>query len=149
MAAAACAAIIAVVVGISRQDRARVAREESTVQRQATVAPEAQDTRPGPVAQDSTVGQALRPVPTTELRKSAGGRSRPRAAAGEPELLIAAGEARALRQLFSNVRKGPIVLSSLQEAAPAIAALQPPSDIAFPPITFEPIAMDTEQGERQ
>ena len=67
-----------------------------------------------------------------------------------PELLIAADEARALRQLFSNVRNGLVDLSSLQEGAPATAALQPPGDISFPPITFEPIALEAaEEGERQ
>ena len=150
MAAAACVAIIALVVGTSRQDRARVAREESTVRRPATVTSGGQDTRPGPVAQDSTAGQAFRPALTTAFRKSTGRRSRPRAAVGEPELLIAAGEARALRQLFSNARTAPIDLPSLQEAAPAIAALQPPSEIAFPPITFEPIGpAPAEEGDRQ
>jgi hypothetical protein len=65
-------------------------------------------------------------------------------------VIVAAGEARALRRLFADVRKGLIDLSSLQESAPATAALQPPGEIAFPPITFEAIAPESaEEGERQ
>jgi hypothetical protein len=148
-AAIAFVAVIALVVGMSRQDR-RVARDESLAQRQPTVAPGAQDVGPGPVAQGSAAGQAFTPAPPAASRKSAGKRRRPGAAVSEPELLIAADEARALRQLFANVRKGRIDLSSLQEGAPATAALQAPSVIAFSPITFEPIAPEpVEEGARQ
>ena len=51
-------------------------------------------------------------------------------------------------RVFADVRQGLVDLSSLQQV-PATAALQPPIAIAFPPITFEPIAAETaEEGAR-
>jgi hypothetical protein len=95
-------------------------------------------------------GPGFSPAPRTTPRNAVAPATRRNAPRNEPELLISAGEARALRRLFADVRNGLIDLSSLQEGEPATAALQPPSDIAFPPITFEPIASETaEEGERQ
>ena len=149
-AAVAVAAMMALVVARSRQDRARIAQDENPARRPPAVAQAAPDPHLGPVAEDNTAGEAYAPAPTRAFRTSAARRSRPNAVVSEPELLIAADEARALRQLFSNARRGLVDLSSLQEGAPATAALQPPSDISFPPITFEPIAPGAaEEGERQ
>ena len=149
-AAVAVVAMIALVVAMSRPDRARIAQDENAARRQPAAARTAPDLGPGPVAQDSTASEALKSVPTRVLGTSGGRRSRPSAVVREPELLIAADEARALRQLFSNVRRGLVDLSSLQESPPATAALQPPSEISFSPITFEPIAAEAaEEGERQ
>ena len=149
-ATVAFVAIAALVVALSRQDRAPVARDESLARQEPTAAPGTQDIGPGPVAPAGTAGQPFRPAPPAAFRKSAHPGGGPGAAVSGPELLIAADEARALRQLFSSVQKGLIDLSSLPEVAPATAALQPPSAITFPPITFEPIAPAAlEEGERQ
>jgi hypothetical protein len=153
-AAGAIVVVAAAVVGMSRVDRSQMARDSSAARPTSPVpitpdlntapqpvhvaTPNAPGTPEVAVAQDFS--PARRRAPSTR-------RSAPR---NEPEVIFAADEARALRQLFSDVRNGLIDLSSLREVAPANAALQPPSDIAFPPITFESIAPQTaEEGERQ
>jgi hypothetical protein len=61
----------------------------------------------------------------------------------EPEVLIAADEVKALRQLILSVQEGRI------ELAPALA-LPPVDEIAIEPITIAPIPpMTGEQGVRQ
>jgi len=66
----------------------------------------------------------------------------------EPEVLIAADEAKALRQLILGVREGRIDLARVLEATPITAAEPAPLDnIAIPPITITPLA--GEQGVRQ
>jgi hypothetical protein len=140
-AAGAVVVIVAVVVGTSRPNRlSQIARDAPVAQNVSAargVSPELN----APVAQDLGPAQK-RAAP-----------ARRNASRNEPEVIISAGEARALRRLFADVRKGLIDLSSLQEGPPATAALQPPGEIAFPPITFEPIATATaesnEEGERQ
>jgi hypothetical protein len=153
--AAAVAFVSVIVLGIvlSKHDGAQVVRDESPARRQPTVDSAAQHVGRDPIAQISTAGHAVKPPPTLASRKSAPRQSRPATAASGPELpelLIAADEARALKQLFSNVQKGLVDLSSLRDIASATTALQPPAAIAFPPITFESIVLDAaEEGERQ
>jgi hypothetical protein len=148
-AAVACVAITALVIGTSKLDRVRVARDDRPARRQLPVAPRELEPGPRAVAKATMAGEAFGPAPTTRSR-TAVRRSRRSAAVGEPQLLIAADEARALRQLFSSVQKGLVDLSSLPEVAPAFAALQPLDDISFPPITFEPIMPEAVgEGERQ
>ncbi len=140
---------VALVVGTSRQDRARVdAGRESWIgrDRQPTVCPvrcaghQSWSDRAG---QHGRAGPQLRQL----LRPKNSHRDIDvdQALLEGTELLMAADEARALRRLFADVRKGLIDLSSLQEGVPATAALQPPGEIVFPPITFEPVAPETAQ----
>jgi len=66
----------------------------------------------------------------------------------EPEVLIAADEAKALRQLILGVREGRIDLARVLEATPITAVEPAPLDnIAIPPISITPLA--GEQGVRQ
>jgi negative regulator of sigma E activity len=138
-AAAAIAVVVAVVVGTSRPNRSQIAQEAPVVQK-------------APVAHEPPVAQDFSPAPTAPKRAVATS-TRQSVSRHEPDVIFAADEARALRRLFADVRKGLIDLSSLQEGAAATEALQPPGEIAFPPITFEPIAIATaesaEEGERQ
>jgi hypothetical protein len=150
-AAVAFASVLALGIVMSKHDGAPAARDESPARQQPAVDSAAQHVGRSPIAQVSTAGLTVKPPPA--LRRSAPRQSRPATAASGPELpelLIAADEARALKQLFSSVQKGLVDLSSLQDTASATTALQPPAAIAFPPITFESIAPDAAQaGERQ
>jgi hypothetical protein len=141
--AAAGAVVVAVVVGWPRPNLSPATQDP----------PVAPDFRPAPQRapiQDAAAAAAVSPAPERPAPgKTAATSIRRSASPDQPELLIAAGEARALQQLFAGVRQGLVDLSSLQPV-PASAALQPPSVIAFQPITFEPIAAETaEEGARQ
>ena len=158
-AATAFVVMLVVVVGPWRPSRSLVvpvaqdfssARQDAQVAQKAPAAqavPAAQD---APVAQGAPVAQDFSPAPGPAPRKAVRTSARRSASVNEPEVIIAAAEGRALRRLFADVRNGLIDLSSLQEAPPATASLQPPIEIVFQPITFEPIASETaEEGERQ
>jgi hypothetical protein len=170
-AAVAIVVVAAVVLGMSWPNRSQIA-QKGPVAQEAAVAQNASGTQTAPVVPESPVaqdpstarpeparprvdregveGRALRAGFSPAPKRAVASPTRRSASRNDPEVIIAAGEARALRRLFADVRNGLIDLSSLQEGAPASAALQPPSDIAFPPITFEPIAVETaEEGERQ
>jgi hypothetical protein len=151
---------VIVVVGMERAGGSRIAQDSSPALRRSPVpldsspVPVAPDSSRVPVAQDSSrvpVAQDVSPAPASPRRVVAPSarRSAPRNA---PEVLFAADEARAQRRQIADIQKGHID-QSLQEGPPATAALQPPGEIAFPPITFEPIvtstAESTEEGERQ
>jgi hypothetical protein len=142
--AAVGAVVVTVIVGLPRPDLSPITPGLPAVpdfrpppQREAAIPEAAVAVKAGPAPERRTPG------------KTAAKSIRRNASPDEPALLIAAGEARALQQLFADVRQGLADLSSLQQV-PATAALQPPSAIAFPPITFEPIAGETaEEGGRQ
>ena len=151
-AAGAIVVVAAVVVGMSRAGRFERAQDLSSGVKSPV--PNSQDLSPAPpaspIAKDTPVAQDHSRAPRTTPRNAVAPSTRRNAPRNEPEMLVSADEARALRRLFADVRKGLIDLSSLQEVAPATAALQPPSEIAFAPIVFEPIAPETaEEGERQ
>lgn len=67
----------------------------------------------------------------------------------EPEVLINAAEARALRRLLAGARAGRIDLTPLPEVVPASAALQSPMEIVIAPIGVEPLAPINVEGARQ
>jgi len=72
------------------------------------------------------------------------------AASSEPEVLIAADEARALRALISGVDEGRIVLTPVLTVVPGPSELLSVDEIAIEPITITPIAPVTgETGVRQ
>jgi len=93
------------------------------------------------------------PVVSGFSRTVGAGFSRTVAAGGatEPHVLISPEEAAALRRLFADASEGRLVFASLvTEPPPATMALQPLSEIVFPPITIEPlIPVDYQEGVRQ
>ena len=69
----------------------------------------------------------------------------------EPEVLVSAAEAAALRNLIRGVRDGRIDIPPFLDAsAPTVMELAPLTDIAIPPIVIEPLASnDGAEGVRQ
>jgi hypothetical protein len=136
--AAAGAIVIAVILampGTNRSPRQNdVANTQNSGTARATPPIATRDS-----AQDIVVTQDFSPAP----RKL----SRPSMAVKEPEVLIAADEARAWRRLFELVGQGRIDLSLVPEGPSATAALQPLGDLTIPPIVFEPTTAG--EGERQ
>ena len=162
--AAVAIVVVAVVVAMSWPNRsqiaqngpaaqeAAVAQNDSAMQRDPVARPPSQgfgEPRRSSPDQSASGGGGFSPAP----KRAVATPTRRSASRNDPEVIFAADEARALRRLFAGIQKGLIDLSSLQEGQPATAALQPPGEIAFPPITFEPIvtatAESTEEGERQ
>jgi hypothetical protein len=153
LAAAGALVVVAAIVGLPRPNVSQVTTDAPAVRhhspaprRDAAVA-----TSIGPAPrQDAAAAPPVSRVKNREApRRAAVVSVRRSASRDQPELLIEAGEARALQQLFSDVRQGLIDLTSLHQVA-AAATLQPPSEIAFPPITIEPVATESaEEGERQ
>jgi hypothetical protein len=114
VAAGALVVVVGVVIGMSRPNRSQIAQDagragahHGRVGAQAGILIRSRGRKDGRLSPGR---------PTTAFRTSAGRRS-DRAAAANRAAAIAADEARALRQLFSNVRHGLIDLSSLEEAA--------------------------------
>ena len=80
----------------------------------------------------------------------AAARVRSAAATMESAVLIPPGETAALRLLVASIRDGRIDPTVLDDLQPAAAPLEPPSEIAIPPITIEPLArLEFLEGARQ
>ena len=67
----------------------------------------------------------------------------------EPEVLVDAGEAAALRRLFSRSSEGRIDPWAFEEAPQVIAALPVANEIEIAPITIEPLVPVNPEGARQ
>ena len=67
----------------------------------------------------------------------------------EPEVLLDAGEAAALRRLFSRSSEGRIDPWAFEEAPKVTAALPVPNEIEIAPITIEPLVPVNPEGARQ
>jgi hypothetical protein len=116
--------------------------------------PPASTQAPAPLTARTFVGEAaLVSPPRTSaqaFRPVLAGRPRTAHVKREPEVLIAADEARALRALIAGVHEGRIVLTPELSAVPATSEPLSVDQIAIDPITITPIAPVTgETGVRQ
>ena len=159
VAVGAMAALIAIAIVVSRDERSRRSRDSAS-QPDVAQAFRPADSGAEPLAR-GTQAPPLHPGPLvsgfpsadlgagswTTARSAKAFARRPR----EPEVLLDPAETRALRRLIAGTRHGTLDLSaSLQATTPAVMDLPPLSEIAIPFITIDPITPESgEEGARQ
>jgi hypothetical protein len=97
------------------------------------------------------LGGSDRPAPRAGRSRTAARQEPTAPARAEPEILVDAREAAALRALIFGAQQGRIDLAPMLAAStPAVMELPPVVDIAIPDITIEPLAPGTgAEGVRQ